>query len=427
MEPFLSLLAALVIIKLIYLLGKILFYRLFKAHDQKVQVGYSPVLFTIKRSDFQLDFGFVIPLPFLLKVYAIEEGEKHPVGYAWEFYEVSWWKRLVATFGGNILLFVTGIVIFIVLALVVPEQFYSRKQVMDVGIYPGSLAKEIGFLPKDKILTVNGEVYERFTDLISPEVLLGENSYYEVQRGSDKVVVRIPYDFLDAFVERRDQFIELNTPFEVGNVTEWSAAEAGGMKAGDKILKLDTVEIYSFPQFQWLLQHRAGESVQLTLRRDNQLVEGVFEVGEDGLLGFAVRSLMVPVVRYPGFGEAVVKGTSRAFDVIRVNLKALRKIFVGEPSDTRTIGGPIGLARVFGRFQWIRFWAITGMLIMVTGFFDLFPFPLATGLQSIPLLAEGVLRKKMGLNAFRNIRRWSFGLVILLMVFALLSDVSRMV
>ena len=427
MQEFLAMLGAMALIKIVYLIGKIVVYRLFGTYDRHLQIGFSPVLFPLYLKNIRIDIGIVVPLPFLLKTYAIEEGQKHPVGYAWEFYDVAWWKRLLSTFGGTYLMMIAGWLIMILLTLAVEERYYSRDQVLETGIYPGELGRAVGFLPNDKVLRVNGKEYERFADLLSAEAILIDSSYYEVLRGDSIMTITLPEDMLGRFVEKRTEYLQLNEPFEVGEVRPGSFAEEGGLKPDDKIVAIDSISIYSFPQFREILKQKTPwQAFPMTVNRDDSTWVADFVVDEKGLLGFISETLVEPEIFRYRFGEAIVLGTKRAFSVIEVNVKGLGRIFgYDEKPAGRAINGPIGIARLFGSFSWERFWTITGFLMMIAVMVDLLPFPGATGLQLIPLLSEGVFRKRMSLKVFRWIKRVPFILLAILMVVAFVMDLME--
>jgi regulator of sigma E protease len=79
--------------------------------------------------------------------------------------------------GGIIVNVITGVLIFIVMAYGDWRKIFPAKEVKH-GIVARKLGKEIGLKTGDKILKINGKEFERFTDILSSDVLLGSGSYY---------------------------------------------------------------------------------------------------------------------------------------------------------------------------------------------------------------------------------------------------------
>ena len=98
----------------------------------------------------------------------------------------------------------------------------------------------------DKVTSVNGRDYERFSDILSPEVLMGSNNYFTVQRGNEELRIELPNDFIEKFSGKNAPLvISPRNPFTVGSVASGSNAEKGGLLAGDRFLSINGNEIKS--------------------------------------------------------------------------------------------------------------------------------------------------------------------------------------
>ena len=113
----------------------------------------------------------------------------------WEFRAKPAYQRLIVMLGGVIVNIITGIVIFVCLTYSNGNNFISKEELNKNGIVALELAQQIGLKTGDKIVKVNGADYLSLTDLRSSDVLLGDNSFYTVQRGDQILEIKIPSNF----------------------------------------------------------------------------------------------------------------------------------------------------------------------------------------------------------------------------------------
>ena len=108
------------------------------------------------------------------------------------------WQRLLVMLGGIIMNVVLGIVIFTAMTAHYGDVFLPASEAR-YGVLPNGLGREIGFRTGDKIVKINGRPFTEFDDVYKPEVILGDNSYYTVERGGQLTDIKIPNNFLDKF------------------------------------------------------------------------------------------------------------------------------------------------------------------------------------------------------------------------------------
>ena len=113
----------------------------------------------------------------------------------WEFRSKPAWQRLIVMLGGVTVNIILGILIFWILTFKYGESYTPNDKLVN-GIAPGIIGKEIGLQNGDRILEVNGKKIERFEEVASSKVLLG-NSRLTVQRGGETKTVQVPGDVLE--------------------------------------------------------------------------------------------------------------------------------------------------------------------------------------------------------------------------------------
>ncbi len=413
-------------------LGHLLTAKMFGMRVEKFSIGFPPKIAGFQWGETEYSIG-AIPLGGFVKISGMVDESMDTAQMAsepqpWEFRSKPAWQRLIVMLGGIIVNVITGIVIFVVLVWNNGETYFSRDQVIQNGIVAYEYGEAIGLKTGDKILDINGEPYNSITDLTSGSALLSENGYYTVDRNGEILQVEIPRGFINTFnsEEAFSKFVALRLPFEVGQVDPGSGAESAGIAVGDQILAVNDQQIHYFDEMQSALQPLKGQTAQVVRKRDAQVDTLSIPVTEEARIGIAINPLIEPVRREYGFGEAVSKGTARAFGVVIVNAKALGKMFTGEVS-TKNVSGPIGMAKIYGAsWDWVKFWSITGLISMILAFMNLLPIPALDGGHVMFLLYEMVSGRAPSDKFLENAQKVGMVILLALMVFAIGNDILKL-
>ena len=413
-------------------LGHLLTAKLFGMRVEKFSIGFPPKIAGFQWGETEYSIG-AIPLGGFVKISGMVDESMDTAQLAsepqpWEFRAKPAWQRLIVMLGGIIVNVITGIVIFVVLVWNNGETYFSRDQIIENGIVANEYAEAIGLQTGDKILDINGEPYNSISDLTSGSALLSENGYYTVDRNGDLIQVEIPRGFINTFnsEDAFSKFVTIRVPFEVGIVDEGSGAEAAGIAVGDEIIAVNNQAIQYFDQMQAALQPLKGQTAQVVRRQNSKVDTLAIPVTEEARIGIAIKPLIEPVRREYGFGEALSKGTSRAFGVVIVNAKALGKMFTGEVS-AKNVSGPIGMAKIYGAsWDWIKFWSITGLISMILAFMNLLPIPALDGGHVMFLLYEMVSGRAPSDKFLENAQKVGMVILLALMVFAIGNDILKL-
>ncbi len=419
--------------------GHLLAAKFFGMRVEQFSIGFPPKIFGFKYKDTEYSIGS-IPLGGYVKISGmIDESldmktmQEEPK--PWEFRAKPAWQRLIVMLGGIIVNVITGIVIFICLTYYLGDSYYSIENVNKYGVVPGPIGKELGFQDGDRIVAINGESFERFSDIRDPGRLLETDSYYTVDRNGNNVDLPIPPDFIERFskLESDDVFLAPIVEFSVGQVTPGKPAEKAGLKTGDRIVAIDSIPVEFYHEFKHQVASRAGTQVSLQIERPEDEKKSAYtpvslsaEIGKDSLLGFeAVRLIDVTEVKY-GFFQAIPIGTARAFSVVWVNVKAFGKMFQGHLSPTKSLRGPLGIMKTFGvTWDWVRFWTLTGLISMILAFMNLLPIPALDGGHVVFLMYEIISGRKPSDKFLENAQKVGMVLLLSLMVFVFANDIIQ--
>ncbi|MDW3195710.1 MAG: RIP metalloprotease RseP [Cytophagales bacterium] len=406
--------------------------KAFGMRVEKYSIGFPPKIWGKKFGETEYSIG-AIPLGGFVKISGmIDESldteslseEPEP----WEFRAKPAWQRLIVMLGGIIVNVITGIIIFIALTYSQGERYLSKEELNKHGIVAYELGEKIGFKTGDKVININGQDFQKFRDLISPDVLLGTDGYYTVLRDGQEVRIDIPNNFLDDFSEGREAtpFIIPLAPFKVGTIPAGSDAIQGGLQEGDKFITVQGQPIRFYDDLATVLDQNKNGSVNAVVDRDGQQHELNLIVNENGKLKIGIQYDIDYSTNEFTFGESVSRGTNRAFSVVWVNIKAFGKIFSGDISPRKSLSGPIGIAGLFGGdWDWVNFWNITGLLSMVLAFMNLLPIPALDGGHVMFLTWEMVTGRKPSDKFLENAQKVGMVLILGLMVFVIFNDISK--
>ena len=223
------------------------------------------------------------------------------------------------------------------------------------------------------------------------------------------------------------------TPAEVGQVQPGSAAEQGGIRAGDVILSIDGQAVARFEDVQQAVRMNPGVAMAIAVRREAktltlQVTPARTEVTdrfgnryEIGLLGIA-RSGMEYVKRDPV--TALYQAVGETWNLSASTLQAMWQMVKGTRT-TDELGGPLRIAQMSGevaRGGIAPILTFMALLSVSLGLINLFPVPILDGGHLLFYAAEAIRGRPLGQKAQEFGFRIGLALVLTLMVFTTWND-----
>ncbi|MES2794943.1 MAG: RIP metalloprotease RseP [Bacteroidota bacterium] len=326
----------------------------------------------------------------------------------WEFRAKPAWQRLIVMLGGVIVNVILGVFIFICLTKSNGENYTPMSEVNKRGIAAYELGQYAGLKTGDKILKTNGKDLIKFEDIRSSDILMGDKSYFTVDRGGKIMDVYLPDDFLNKLADNKAEFVAPIYHFEVKEVEPSlqkgsneedaiSPAAKAGIKPGDKIVAFNNKPIEFYHEFKQALNENKGKKITMVINRAGQLDSlnlSVTDKGRTGIVAVMKDDELKPVHEDLTLSQSISIGTSRAFSVITDNMKGFGKIFSGKVRADKALSGPIEIAQMYGSvWDWNRFWMLTGLLSMALAFMNLLPIPALDGGHAVFLIYEMIVGK----------------------------------
>lgn len=425
---------ALAILVTLHELGHFAAARMFGIKVEKFYLFFDAwgfKLFSFKRGDTEYGIGW-LPLGGYVKIAGMidesmdTEQMKQPA-QPWEFRSKPAWQRLIVMLGGVIVNFILGILIFIMTTWYYGEEKLPIAKVK-YGIYAGEVGKSIGFKDGDFVTGVNGAKVKYFDDLKKPSVIMADNSYFDVMRDSTYTKITLPHDIIDRVSDKRGELFDLRIPNIIDSIAPGSPAAKAGLVKGDRIIILNDTPAAFYHLFTKRLANYAGKKVPVGIVRGDDTMMKDVVLKKDAKLGFIVRNVYendFEVLKY-SFGESVNLGTSKSFEALGDNVKGFGKLISGKIDPTKSLQGPIGIARLFGgEWIWSRFWILTGLLSLILAFMNLLPIPALDGGHVVFLLIEMVIGRPLSDKFMGIMQTIGMFIILALMIFVFGNDIYK--
>jgi regulator of sigma E protease len=210
----------------------------------------------------------------------------------------------------------------------------------------------------------------------------------------------------------------------VGELVPNSPAMNAGIKVGDKITKVNKVNIEKWDQFTNEISIAKGESLTIEVVRNSKsekftLTPVMNENEKRFMVGIAGLQQKL------NFGEAVGYGFNQTIDTSKLIFGILGSIFQGEVS-VNDVGGPISIIRIstmVAQAGIINLMSLTAMLSVQLGILNIIPFPALDGGWIFILLFEIISGKKLDEKKVAAVNYVGFMILMAFMVFIVVKDI----
>jgi regulator of sigma E protease len=310
----------------------------------------------------------------------------------------------------------------------------------------GSIAEYSGLQRADRIVAVNGETTERWSEVNWEflRALLSRNTIdIEVSRAGIHRFLSIDpqqHNWPSFTPSAAAAFGVL--PFEqnikITRIQDASVAEQAGFQVGDTVLALEQKVVESSAQLSQWVKDNPGKELVFSILRDNQRMqivaspEAVSQAqGADpsvvGRLGVGLAGELETSEFENSFAQAIFAGMEQTFDMSFFSLSAFWQMMTGNLS-WKMLGGPIAIADAAGESAKLGFSAYIGFLAMLSvslGVLNLLPIPVLDGGHLLYYLVEVVRGKPLSERFQLKAQQVGFVFLGFLTFFALLNDVTR--
>ena len=348
----------------------------------------------------------------------------------WEFRSKPAWQRFIIMIAGVTMNVLLAFVIYIGLLTKEGEQYLPTEEVNKYGISVDSLAYEFGLRDGDKILAVDGQYIEKFTD-IPMQIILEKAQSIEVERNGKDTVINLPNDAVTKLLSTQDaNFISFRVPFIVADMTDNSIGRAAGLEVGDQIIGINDIETIYYQDFTKTIKQFKGQDIDLWVVRDFDTLSLAMHLGEEGVIG----AYLAPVsdffeleTKEYTFWEAIPAGFRKTGKELSDYWKQVKLIFSPKTKAYESVGGFISIGKIFpDQWIWSIFWRMTAFLSIALAVMNILPIPALDGGHILFLLIEIITRRKPS-DKFMEVAE-TIGLILVLglVILANGNDIIRL-
>jgi len=353
----------------------------------------------------------------------------------WEFRSKPAWQRLIIMLGGVTVNFLLAILIYIGMSYYYGDKVLPNENIIDGLLIENTVANKAGLLTGDKIIAVDGDEIETFSE-ISEKVLFGKE--ITIERNGAQSVVKMPEDFLSQLIDSKERgLVDLRTPFAIVEVPDSSQNRNSGIRKGDIIISLNDYKTKYSDQVKLALEQFKGQQVTATALRGGEEVSLPLSISNDGKLGLVYAAGSTPETlealgyyqfetKAYGFFESFPVGLNKAYEKVDSYITQFKAIFTPSTGAYKGVGGFKAIYDIFPNFwNWQVFWSITAFLSIMLGVLNLLPIPALDGGHVMFLLYEMVSGRKPGDKFMEYAQMVGFIILIALVLFANGNDIFK--
>ena len=357
------------------------------------------------------------------------------------FSSKKYYQKLLITLGGPIFNFILALAIFFVINL---AGVYKVTPLIG-DILPNSIAGEAGIKAGDIISKIDNSSIDSFSEAqLALSKRLGDSGEIEVTVQREEKSLEFYLKITDWLSSEEPSnllySIGVFPPLEpsVGKVLDFSPADNGGIKKGDKILEIENVPINFWNDIKKEVNKSNGQEILLKILRNGRaqtikIKPALSEENFNWQLGISSSnelSSKAKDVVYYSFSESLKKSFFQTYQVIENSVYFLGKIIFGQIS-AKNLGGPVmigqyaGESLIYGGIY--SFFYLIALISISLGIVNLFPLPVLDGGQALILTIEKITGREIPISILDFFYRVGTLFLIFLFVFVFFNDIFRIV
>ncbi|MFQ6070229.1 MAG: RIP metalloprotease RseP [Candidatus Aminicenantales bacterium] len=407
--------------------GHFIMAKLMRIKVEVFSWGYGKRLLGIKKGDTDYRIS-IFPLGGFVKFSGEEVFEEKRKLAPYDFLAKKRWQRFLVILLGPVMNVFLAIFLYSVINMVgVQIAAYQEKKPVIGWIEPGSPAERAGLQVGDEVLTVNNRKTKTWNDV---EIAVGTKPERLIKI---EVKRRQRVKTFELMTEKKTRYDMGYAGFygkiltQVNMVNPNSPAERGGLKPGDVILKINGEPVFYF-QFVKIIEANANRELEFLVDREGKQIVLHLTPRLEGKVG-KIGIIQTPrsVLKRYGFFTAIFKSLEQCWDLTSLLFDYLKDLVTGKAS-VRQLGGPIAIANISYAALRMGFLALISFIALISlqlGLINLFPIPVLDGGHLLVLALEGILRRDFSPKVKQAVMQVGFVIFIILIVFALLNDISR--
>lgn len=448
-----SMLVVLGVLVLVHEFGHFAVAKLFGVRVETFSIGFGKRLFGFRRGDTDYRIS-LLPLGGYVKM-AGELGGDGTIPVSGEsasgavprdsgdLNSKPRWQRILIACAGPVSNFLLAILLMtaVYIGHNVVANYLSSPAVIDY-IVPNSVAAQAGLQQGDRILRFESVENPSWDRVMERSVLNLNHSVPIVVQQQDgtqretSLFLKSPANPDDFSLGDIGLTPEIQkTPLKVAMVEAGTPGAKAGLKSGDEIVSVNEIHLHSLPSMVLYLQQNGDKPITLAILRNGTPTTVTLTpektAGSNGQPWYQIGFKSEPPpshIERLSLPQAFSKAVSECVKESTMLMDVLRRVVTHRMS-ARTLSGPVGIARETGYVVsmpgWSPVMAWTAFISVQLGILNLLPIPILDGGMILFLLIESVMRRDLNETLKERVYQTAFVFLILLMVFVLFNDLSK--
>lgn len=297
-----------------------------------------------------------------------------------------------------------------------------------------SLAQEIGFQAGDKVLKVNDEKIDNWTEFVNGLMIddFGNGKTIIVDRDGSQISLQANNKkILDALSNKQSLGISpAGNEVVLTEILTLQPAGEAGLKSDDTVKTANGEQIVSAQQFINIIQSNSEKEITLVVARQSGLDSIYVTPSEKGKIGAGLFEINTGQFTTTEFGifESVSIGYDKTVQYIDLIVSSITQIFKGNIAFEDAVGGPVMIAKQSAesaKHGLDSFLVFIAALSLSLALLNILPIPALDGGHLLIVLIEAIYRKELPIKVKLAIQ--NIGMIVLLtfMVIVIVFDFMR--
>ena len=404
---------------------------------EKFSIGFGPAIFKFTDKSKTIWQLSAIPLggyvKFAGEMYANENTDPKTRKNKKLFLNKSALQKASIVAAGPVANFILGILIFILIFVFFGKNFTAPvigKINKDSPAYNSKL--RVG----DKIIEINQkqiESFEEIYNLLDYEIV--DEFEFLINRDNASLKIKVfPEHKLEESIAGTSKLVNYvgfmpNIKPIINNVSNNSPAQIGGLKSGDTIIKINSINVSDIEQVINIIKKSPNIELLFNINRKGNLIEKTVkpkmvqlndskQIGRIGITFSNERKKM-------NVFDATLQSVKSFYDITLKTLNAFVEIIFGK-RDHCEMGGPIMIAKVSNEVantDLVAFVSLIAIISFNLGIINLFPLPLLDGGHLFTYIAEYFTGREIKYSVFKYVQIVGVLIIFSLMSFSIINDV----
>lgn len=428
-----QLLFTLSILVLIHELGHFFFARVFRIRVNKFylffDIGFAFLRWKPRCSDTEYGIGW-LPLGGYCQIDGMVDeslltdklrSEPKP----WEFRSKPAWQRLLVMLGGVLFNILLAMFIYGAIAFTWGSDHIPMRNI-GTNLAYSSVGHQIGLQDGDLPIRLDGRKIQYFEGKLMQDIANAEELV--VLRGTEEVTIAVPVDLFEAMLATDSALYQLRVPALIDSVLPTGNAAIAGLQSGDRIMGVNGEMSSDLAVLYPLIQQAKGDSVTLSILRDGlpHTIRMMCEKESGlGIMFAGIPKVFGVVHQKYSLMEAIPAGVSNAYKQLVSYVDQLK--YVATPTGVSKLGGLGTMGSLFpGVWDWKAIWSMAAFLSVILAVMNLLPIPGLDGGHIIFLIYEMITGRRPSLKWQTRFQIIGMAFLILLMLYANINDIIRL-